>query len=751
MVRGKTLFLCITGIIFLFLMQGLSDAYTFSTNSVGALSTIKITEMSGSLPVSGAAITVSAWDASGNALTQSASAPTLMLYNYGTTYIAGTDLAARFPTGTPMLYSFIINSPMTVITNVKQSQNGSFNFPITFTNGLHHFTVNTVGPLSTVKITDMSGSLGSQGSIITVSAWDGYGNELTQSAGATPPLLYSFGTTTITGTALAALFQGAPVTYQFEVASSQCIFTNFKWSADGTISVPIVFTSGITNYSTNSVGPLSTLKITDMSGSLPDSGAVITIGAWDAGGNALVESTNAAPLIAVYNYGTTTIKGTDLAARFTGGIPAAYAFTVGSTQYIITNVTSSTDGSINIPTVFTNGTNNFITNSVDPGDTIKITDLNGLLGSSGAVITVSAWDDQGNVFSGSASPLVLYSYGTTTITGSALAAPYPNGAPAAYAFSVASPNYLITTVKSTAGGILHIPNIVYGVSSVGDPKAVSTIAGTAGAPGSADGTGAAARFNLPDSITTDGANLYVADTNNSTIRKIVISTGAVTTLAGTAGAPGPTDGTGAAARFNGPYGITTDGTNLYVADTNNSTIRKIVISTGAVTTLAGTAGASGSTDGTGAAARFKNPYGITTDRTNLYVADTYNNTIRTIVISTGAVTTLAGMALARGSADGTSSATGSTARFFFPEGITTDGTNLYVADTYNHTIRKIVISTGTVTTLAGTAGAPGSTDGTGAAARFKNPYGITTDVGITTNGYNLYVADTNNSTIRKIQ
>ena len=149
-------------------------------------------------------------------------------------------------------------------------------------------------------------------------------------------------------------------------------------------------------------------------------------------------------------------------------------------------------------------------------------------------------------------PLVLYSYGTTTITGSALAAPLSSGTPAAYAFSVASPNYLITTVKSTAGGTLHIPNIVYGVSSVGDPKAVSTIAGTAGAPGSADGTGSGARFNDPVGITTDGTNLYVADSANNTIRQIVISSGAVTTLAGTTLAPGSTDGTGSGARFNDP-------------------------------------------------------------------------------------------------------------------------------------------------------------------------------------------------------
>ena len=237
---------------------------------------------------------------------------------------------------------------------------------------------------------------------------------------------------------------------------------------------------------------------------------------------------------------------------------------------------------------------------------------------------------------------------------------------------------------------------------------------------------------MPDGITTDGTNLYVTDTGNHTIRKIVISTGAVTTLAGTAGLSGSTDGTGAAARFYYPDGIITDGTNLYVADTENNTIRKIVISTGAVTTLAGTAGLSGSTDGTGAAARFNQPHGITTYGDNLYVADTGNYTIRKIVISTGEVTTIAGTAGSSGSADDT----GAAARFYWPMGITIDGANLYVADTGNHTLRKIVISTGMVTTLAGIVGIPGSADGTGSAAYFYEPAGITTD------GTNLFVADT---------
>jgi len=269
---------------------------------------------------------------------------------------------------------------------------------------------------------------------------------------------------------------------------------------------------------------------------------------------------------------------------------------------------------------------------------------------------------------------------------------------------------------------------------------VTTLAGTAGLSGSADGMGSAALFRGPGGVTTDGTNLYVADSGNNTIRKIVITTGAVTTLAGTAGSSGSTDGTGNAALFSGPGGITTDGTNLYVADSGNNTIRKIVISTGTVTTLAGTAGLSGSTDGMGSAARFSGPGGITSDGTSLYVADSGSSTIRKIVISTGTVTTLAGTAGLSGSTDGT----GSAALFNHPTGITTDGANLSVADSGNCTIRNIVISTGIVTTLAGTAGLSGSADGTGNAALFSNPGGIATD------GTSLYVADTNNNTIRKI-
>jgi hypothetical protein len=108
--------------------------------------------------------------------------------------------------------------------------------------------------------------------------------------------------------------------------------------------------------------------------------------------------------------------------------------------------------------------------------------------------------------------------------------------------------------------------------------------------------------------------LYVADTGNQTIRKVVVATGAVTTLAGMAGLTGGTDGIGTVARFYGLTGLALDGTgNLYIADAGNSTLRKVVVATGAVTTLAGSLGLPGSTDGIGTAARFNHPAGMAID------------------------------------------------------------------------------------------------------------------------------------------
>jgi len=232
---------------------------------------------------------------------------------------------------------------------------------------------------------------------------------------------------------------------------------------------------------------------------------------------------------------------------------------------------------------------------------------------------------------------------------------------------------------------------------------VTTLAGTAGVCDSADGTGAAASFCYPSGVAVDASgNVYVADTYNSTVRKIT-SAGVVTTLAGTPGASTSADGTGAAANFNYLDDVAVDASgNVYVADTYNHTIRKIT-SAGVVTTFAGIAGVSGNSDGTGAAASFYYPIGDAVDASgNVYVADTFNNTIRTITPA-GVVTTLAGSAGVTGSADGT----GAAASFSRPIYVAVDASGtVYVADQNNITIRKIT-SAGVVTTLAGTAGVQG--------------------------------------------
>jgi sugar lactone lactonase YvrE len=296
-------------------------------------------------------------------------------------------------------------------------------------------------------------------------------------------------------------------------------------------------------------------------------------------------------------------------------------------------------------------------------------------------------------------------------------------------------------VACDAAGNLYVADFAnFTIRKITPAGEVTTFAGKAGSRGSVDGSGDAARFDHPSGIACDAAgNLYVTD--SFTIRKITPA-GTVTTLAGNADVDsyGSVDGSGAAARFRYPLGVACDAAgNLYVTD-SNTTIRKITPA-GEVTTLAGKTGIGGSADGLGAAARFSDPYGIACDAAgNLYVAEYGNFTIRKITPA-GEVTTLAGKAGSMGSADGS----GAAARFQIPEGIACDGAgNLYVTDTGNFTIRKITPA-GDVTTLAGKAGTEGSADGRGAAARFDGPDGIARDA-----AGNLYVADSGNDTIRKI-
>lgn len=268
----------------------------------------------------------------------------------------------------------------------------------------------------------------------------------------------------------------------------------------------------------------------------------------------------------------------------------------------------------------------------------------------------------------------------STLAGTAGAAGNLDGVGAAARFN--GPSALAVDSVGTVFVADTYNHVIRSISAAGN---VTTLAGAVGATGSVDGTGSAARFSFPAGIAVDtSGNIYVSDTSNHTIRR-VSSSGVVSTFAGFAGQSGSANGNGAAARFAFPNGlVTAPGGILYVADSFNHMIRRIT-ALGEVTTLAGTAGQAGSTDANGVAARFNQPVGVAVDNLgNVYVADTFSHTIRKISTA-GDVTTLAGSAGISGSTDGV----GGTARFNQPFALVIDAnSNLYVADTRNHTIRR---------------------------------------------------------------
>lgn len=386
--------------------------------------------------------------------------------------------------------------------------------------------------------------------------------------------------------------------------------------------------------------------------------------------------------------------------------------------------------------------------------------------------------------------VVLQNNGTDTITLTAnssfvFATPLATGS--TYNVTVltqpAAPAHPCTVV----GGSGTITNAYITSVQVVCGAVVTTFAG--GTYGSANGTGTAASFSSPSGAVVDSAgNVYVADKSNQLIRKITPG-GVVSTLAGTVGVTGYADGTGTAAIFNNPAGVAVDAAgNVYVADDWNQVIRKItpagVVSTfagtvqtgmtipsfaslkgiagnaagtlyvadivgvirkvtpaGAVSIFAGTPNMVGAVDGPGNVATFYYPTGVAVDTAgNVYVADQYNHLIRKITAA-GVVSTLAGTAGVSGSANGT----GTAATFNRPNSLAVDAAgNVYVADTGNGLVR-LITPAGVVTTLAGCRSMTCSPYGDGPAllATFFGPMGLTVDA-----TGNVYVADA--AAIRKI-
>ncbi len=305
-------------------------------------------------------------------------------------------------------------------------------------------------------------------------------------------------------------------------------------------------------------------------------------------------------------------------------------------------------------------------------------------------------------------------------------------------------NYLWYAARDAQGNALVTDTSNACIRRITPAGEVSTFAGVSGSPGYLDGPAATAKFLSIHGIAVDGTgNVYVGDSGAAVIREITPG-GVVSTYAGVANTPGYLDGPAATARFSSSYlSLAVDGAgNVYVGDTGNMVVR-IISPAGQVTTLAGTAGLAGSTDGVGANARFGNALrGLALDGAgNLFVADAANSTVRKIVLATGAVSTL-GTAGQAGTTDGV----GAAARFSWTCGLATgpDGA-IYTAEWGSHRIRKIQPATLEVTTLAGTGTEGAYLDGPVATARFRGPCAITT----LADG-SVLVTDWSNGTLRKI-
>ena len=275
---------------------------------------------------------------------------------------------------------------------------------------------------------------------------------------------------------------------------------------------------------------------------------------------------------------------------------------------------------------------------------------------------------------------------------------------------------------------------------------VWTTATVAGGNVNDGGPAASGRLYSPNGVAVDGAgNLYIADAGNNRIRKVDASTGIISTVAGTGtrGYSASDDGAAAtSAQINWPAGVAVDGSgNLYITDTNNHRIRKVDASTGIISTVAGTGASGYSGDGAAAtSAQIDLPRGVALDGSGNLYIADAWNNRIRKVDTAGVITTIAGTTLGFSGDGGTATA----AQLSHPHDMAVDGAgNLYIADTQNHRIRK-VDTAGVITTVAGGGSSLGD-GGAATAAQLSSPH----DVAVDGSG-NLYIADTTNNRIRKV-
>lgn len=306
-------------------------------------------------------------------------------------------------------------------------------------------------------------------------------------------------------------------------------------------------------------------------------------------------------------------------------------------------------------------------------------------------------------------------------------------------------NYPTGLVLDGSGNIIVADQLNQRIRKISSSGTTSFIAGS-GIQGFLDGSASSAKFNLLSAIAVDGSgNIYVADATNNAIRKLTTPNFNVSTIAGSPPAGGYQNGTGNNAYFLQPVALYLDGTNLLVADANNSAIRNVAITTSAVTTLAGSPSNSGFQDGSLAGgntlAKFNRVNDVAVDNHgNLIVADWNNNRIRKIT-QFGVVSTIAGTGTAGSSGDG---GLATSAQLNGPGSVIVDGSgNIIFSDFYNNKVRKISTS-GIITTIAGN-GTQGHIDAIGTNAEFAYPAGL----GLDANG-NIFLTDAAYADVRKI-